>query len=168
MADQSVAPYEVMILHADRHQFGAGKIHVFDGERTLCGRTPEQCPGRIEPGNLDHITCLLCVRSLEAERHRVEQEREYARRNAEYEARRARDDREWREWYDLYLRSPEWAERRRLVLERASGRCEGCRKRGATQVHHLTYTHVGNELLFELVAICRSCHERIHPGADWS
>jgi len=34
----------------------------------------------------------------------------------------------------------------------------------ATEVHHLTYQHVGHEFLFELVAICRECHTRWHGG----
>lgn len=67
------------------------------------------------------------------------------------------------ESYNAYLRSPEWATRRRLVMERAQGLCEGCRLQRAAQVHHLTYAHVGAEFLFELVAICKGCHDRIHP-----
>jgi 5-methylcytosine-specific restriction endonuclease McrA len=37
---------------------------------------------------------------------------------------------------------------------------DGCQSR-ATQVHHLTYRHLGNEPLFELMAICRDCHEQL-------
>ena len=61
-----------------------------------------------------------------------------------------------------YLASPEWAERRSLVMDRASGMCEGCRKVMATEVHHLSYRNWGNEFLFELVALCSDCHDRIH------
>jgi hypothetical protein len=67
------------------------------------------------------------------------------------------------EGYSEYLRSPEWKRRREKVMARAKGICEGCGDALATQVHHLTYEHVGNEFLFELVAICHECHERIHP-----
>ena len=31
-----------------------------------------------------------------------------------------------------------------------------------TQCHHLTYENVGEEFLFELVALCSDCHERLH------
>jgi len=31
----------------------------------------------------------------------------------------------------------------------------------ATQAHHLTYKHLGHEPLFELIAVCWRCHERI-------
>jgi len=66
-------------------------------------------------------------------------------------------------WYrDEYLISDEWQEKRTLVILRAGGICEGCRSRKASVVHHLNYDHVGNELLFELVALCRACHDRCH------
>jgi hypothetical protein len=66
------------------------------------------------------------------------------------------------EKYNEYLNSPEWREKRELVLRRANGICEGCGKVNATQVHHLNYAHVGREMLFELVAVCDACHEIIH------
>ena len=69
----------------------------------------------------------------------------------------------WQPAFAAHLTTVEWMERRRLVLIRARGLCEGCRHRKATTVHHLTYEHVGAEFLFELVAVCRSCHNRLHP-----
>ena len=65
-----------------------------------------------------------------------------------------------------YLSSPEWAERRSLTMDRASGLCEGCRKAKATEVHHLSYRNWGAEFLFELVALCGSCHDRVHRLDD--
>jgi len=70
--------------------------------------------------------------------------------------------RDWWERYELYLQSDAWREKRRLVFERANFLCEGCRQRPAVEVHHLTYAHVGNELLFELVAVCQPCHDQLH------
>lgn len=64
--------------------------------------------------------------------------------------------------YAEYLTSTAWMERRRLVMQRCRGYCEGCGSAQATEVHHLTYRHVGNELLFELVGLCAGCHSRIH------
>lgn len=52
------------------------------------------------------------------------------------------------------------------MLTRDNYLCQGCRVRRATQVHHLTYDHVGNEFLFELVAICETCHTRLHDKQD--
>jgi hypothetical protein len=66
------------------------------------------------------------------------------------------------ESYDAYLKSPEWAKKRQLVLRRAQGVCEGCGQAEPTEVHHKTYEHVTQEFLFELVALCHVCHERIH------
>jgi hypothetical protein len=67
-----------------------------------------------------------------------------------------------REPYAAYLASEEWAARRDKVMQRAGGFCEGCRAQPATEVHHLTYEHVTQEFLFELVAICGDCHARFH------
>jgi len=65
--------------------------------------------------------------------------------------------------YDEYLRSEKWHKKRAMVLERANGLCEGCRLAAPSQVHHLTYRNVGDELLFQLVALCDGCHEKCHP-----
>lgn len=68
--------------------------------------------------------------------------------------------------YTDYLSSSEWKEIRAAVLDRCEGKCEGCRKSAAVDVHHLTYAHIGAEFLFELVGLCRGCHERLHDAAD--
>lgn len=61
-----------------------------------------------------------------------------------------------------YYESAEWGAKRAIVMKRAAGVCEGCGERAATQVHHLSYDHFGDEFLWELVAICNDCHERVH------
>ncbi len=33
----------------------------------------------------------------------------------------------------------------------------------AEDVHHLTYARLYDEMLFDLIAVCRDCHERLHP-----
>ena len=71
----------------------------------------------------------------------------------------------WNEYSD-YLATPEWDALRRGVLERANGKCEGCRSRPPEEVHHLSYEHVGDEFLFELVAVCKECHKRLHPESS--
>ena len=70
---------------------------------------------------------------------------------------------EFFEGYNEYLSSKEWNEKRRLVLKRCNRICEGCGMYGASQAHHLSYDHIGNEFLFELVGLCLDCHKRIHP-----
>lgn len=66
----------------------------------------------------------------------------------------------WRETYDTYLWSPEWREKRSVVLARCEGRC-GCGE-PATEVHHLTYENVFEEQPHQLLAVCRMCHARYH------
>ena len=72
------------------------------------------------------------------------------------------DDSAFWQAYEKYLASPEWQKKREKVLARASGVCEGCGGNSATQIHHLSYEHVGDEYLFELVAVCDACHEKLH------
>lgn len=64
--------------------------------------------------------------------------------------------------YSEYLNSPEWHGLRAAIMDRCGGLCEGCRKQDAHDVHHLTYAHIRNEFLFELVGLCRDCHTRWH------
>jgi len=94
---------------------------------------------------------------------------QFGERQRDWELARQERERQWKdeqsEWWDKYndyLRSSSWGARRALVLDRAGDICEGCRQRRATQVHHLTYDHVTNEFLWELVAICNECHARVH------
>ena len=90
----------------------------------------------------------------------------YQDRWARDEAERAQQNQEWWQRYTAYLATDRWHQKRAMVMQRANGLCEGCRMRPATQVHHLTYDHMGDELLFELVAICGVCHRKLHPHMD--
>jgi len=65
-------------------------------------------------------------------------------------------------FYRQYLDSPEWRAKRDLVLKRCGGICEGCGTAPATQAHHRIYQNFGNEFLFELLGLCRACHDRLH------
>jgi hypothetical protein len=67
---------------------------------------------------------------------------------------------------EAYMNSPAWKNLRQLVMERAQNLCEGCRKKTASEVHHLSYEHLRHEFLFELVALCRDCHTRYHAKGD--
>lgn len=76
---------------------------------------------------------------------------------AQREARSA----EWWAAYHSYMNSPEWHEKRQLVLKRDGWLCKGCGEKTAVEVHHLTYEHFGDELLWELVSVCNDCHHRV-------
>jgi len=65
----------------------------------------------------------------------------------------------YREWL---LNSPDWADVRQRVLERAMFLCEACLLNGAEVVHHLTYDLGWLPPAWELRAVCRECHERLH------
>ena len=84
-------------------------------------------------------------------------------RAAEVEAQKQAMSFARRAEYTAYICSRAWAEKRELVLKRAAGVCEGCGKKPPAQVHHLTYDHLGDELLWELKAVCMDCHRRVHP-----
>lgn len=80
------------------------------------------------------------------------------RENMEQEQARA----QYTQRYHEYLETPQWKAKSAAVIRRANGVCEGCLDARATEAHHTTYEHIFNEPLFDLVALCRPCHARIH------
>ena len=66
--------------------------------------------------------------------------------------------------YDDYLRSPHWRRKRREAGDAAKWRCL-CGRR-ATQIHHRSYDHLGDEPLKDLCAVCEHCHKAIHRLRD--
>lgn len=64
--------------------------------------------------------------------------------------------------YNIYLQSYEWKILREEVLNRDNHRCQYCNQAKATEIHHLTYEHLGNELLNELISYCSACHLKVH------
>jgi 5-methylcytosine-specific restriction endonuclease McrA len=73
---------------------------------------------------------------------------------------------DWDLQYQQYIKTPRWREKRDRVLERDHYLCQACLRRRAAQAHHLTYKHAkrpleGNEPLFDLVAVCQTCHDKL-------
>lgn len=62
--------------------------------------------------------------------------------------------------YLKYLASDRWATLRLKILKRDKFKCK-CGA-DATQVHHLTYDRIENELDEDLISICRTCHLKEH------
>lgn len=94
-----------------------------------------------------------------------EQKREHAKLQWKKE-----NDKAFDEWYSGYMKSPEWAERRRLVIKRCGGVCECCMNGKAVQAHHKTYALVGREPLYHLVGVCIECHDFLSEnghGISW-
>jgi len=73
---------------------------------------------------------------------------------------------ERRQAYNIYLNSRIWKNKRDVVLKRDNYICQGCLKNKATEVHHLTYDNIYNELFFQLISVCKPCHNIIHNSND--
>ena len=74
-----------------------------------------------------------------------------------------------REEYIDYLKSADWHERRKLLMEEADWICSECGDK-ATQLHHLSYDNLGEEELdIDVVALCTQCHKDVHnkDGEDY-
>lgn len=71
-------------------------------------------------------------------------------------------EKDWLQRYNRHIASFKWSELRGLVFEREGGICQGCAEEPIEHVHHLTYAHMGNEFLFELMGLCITCHLRVH------
>lgn len=74
------------------------------------------------------------------------------------------ESRQWWDEYNAYLATEAWRRRSRMRLELDHFVCHaqlaGCTGH-ATQAHHLTYKHLRNEPLFELISVCPACHDAI-------
>ena len=66
------------------------------------------------------------------------------------------------EYWEYLNSSPEWQLKRRKVFARAKNICEGCAEQPATEVHHISYDNIFDELLYQLVALCEDCHKKAH------
>lgn len=64
--------------------------------------------------------------------------------------------------YDEYLKTEHWQTVRSGAIERAGGRCQLCNDDRDLHVHHRTYERRGSEEPTDVVALCKSCHERFH------
>jgi hypothetical protein len=69
---------------------------------------------------------------------------------------------EYAERYYEYLETDTWRDKRVRVLNRDKYICQACLISKATQVHHLTYTRIFKEPLFDLTSVCNDCHKDIH------
>ncbi len=75
---------------------------------------------------------------------------------------RLRRRRQHSDAYAAHLQSEYWDGLRRDVVARANGTCELCQQKPLTQVHHLTYEHLGHETLNDVLGLCARCHRYLH------
>lgn len=153
-----------------------------------CGGTTARFTRRLINGAVTvHLQCQNCGRSMagplkrdqfyhwqdfplweeEIRTRHNETSREKAagsleRWKAEVESKAAQRRDEYRRWL---LTSPHWADLRMRVMVRARRACEACLSAAATDVHHVTYRLGRLPPAWELRAVCRNCHDRLH---DWT
>lgn len=66
-------------------------------------------------------------------------------------------------FYRSYLFSEHWQQFRQVALEYYGKKCADCgTTEGIFNVHHLTYENIGEELLEDVVVLCRDCHHKRH------
>jgi 5-methylcytosine-specific restriction endonuclease McrA len=71
--------------------------------------------------------------------------------------------------YQTYLSTREWRRKRERVYERENGICQGCRDEPIEHIHHATYSHAFDELLFQLIGLCENCHRKAHfKSPSWN
>lgn len=69
--------------------------------------------------------------------------------------------------YIEYLKSTDWHERRKELMEEANWVCSECGEK-ATQLHHLSYENLGEEELeIDVVPLCKDCHKEKHNKEDY-
>lgn len=68
--------------------------------------------------------------------------------------------------YYEYINSQEWQETRKLALQRAGHKCQICGTKHQLDVHHNSYSNLGNEKdnLEDLVVLCSSHHQLYHDA----
>lgn len=62
-----------------------------------------------------------------------------------------------------YLKSPKWYNIRMAAINHYGRICAKCNEYG-TDVHHLIYRGEGQELMSDLIVLCRSCHTALHAA----
>lgn len=108
----------------------------------------------VEFETLREMLCEPCAQGLQ---HRYDEER-----RAEMCKQQARAAERRKMPFAEYSRTREWQALRNRVLLRARNKCELCGKRVPLDVHHRTYDRYGDELVDDLIALCRECHARHH------
>jgi 5-methylcytosine-specific restriction endonuclease McrA len=136
-----------------RYKIASNGRRMYLRQCLTCGRTAEGGFTRATPELV--ATATLFDDSIRQQWNKSREE--------EWRQTRETERRAWWERYDAHLRSPRWRELAAKVRSRARGVCEGCAERPGDHVHHLTYDRLGAEMLFDLVLVCRRCHEAIHP-----
>lgn len=153
--DEKDCPCEIKVLAWQNIKSGMTTYKAFRWQCTVCGAG----------SNMVSKESLTYKQKMEATQFDDGlREQWYAQKKAAREATWPARQEDRRRLYEQHVMapSPKWLAIRDRIFSRSGGMCEGCGTRRASQVHHLTYQHLGDEFLWELVAVCRECHERVH------
>ena len=63
--------------------------------------------------------------------------------------------------YQRYLQSQRWHTLARAVRMRAKGKCEICLRANGEECAHLTYDRIFNELITDLLWVCKKCYREL-------
>jgi len=67
--------------------------------------------------------------------------------------------------YGPFINSNKWKTIRKRMFKLRGKKCETCGSRSKIHVHHLTYERFGGDELDEdLLIVCSTCHEELHPS----
>lgn len=140
------------------------QTHLPDGSRKTLLRQLSRLRylGRFEVGEpveLDAVCELLCDQNGCLQEYRVCHEEEL---RAAHLAQKARNHQLSKMSLEEYLKTREWKVKRNRALIQAGNRCQVCASTYRLEVHHRTYERLGDELLSDLVVLCRSCHQHYH------
>ena len=101
--------------------------------------------------------------NVERDKFNNKKQQEYQQKQEEYRIQAEEKSILWWKGHNEYLQTSQWKNIRQKVLQRDNFLCQGCLENRATEVHHLTYAHHKNELMFELISVCYDCHHnKIH------
>jgi len=71
--------------------------------------------------------------------------------------------------YQNYLKTKHWAlTKNRMYKSKYKYKCYCCGCRSKLQLHHKSYTTVGNENLNHLIWLCGKCHKKTHEISETS
>jgi len=63
--------------------------------------------------------------------------------------------------YARYIRSDDWAYRRKQRIKKDGGRCKNCGSKFNLEVHHKNYNSFGKEDVSDLITLCKDCHVKV-------
>ena len=102
---------------------------------------------------------LLCDANNCSQEYRATYQEEL---RSAYLAQKARNQQLSKMSLEEYLNTREWKVKRNRALIQAGSRCQVCASTYRLEVHQRTYQRLGDELLSDLLVLCRSCHQHYH------